>query len=194
MLRCYALDHEGFDIPDPEGLAIGASLGVQLRSTAGGRRMYSVQARLGFVSEGRARFVFESVPAPMIEALVLMATRCGVYRGTKPVRQPRATPVTPTPFGAIDSVEERLLVDIPIRALASAESVEQIRAGMFRVRHASPPAPGTMVAVRLPLGGRAPRVVGGTVVGVSGDEFWIETPDLAPELIAALDEQVKTSK
>ncbi len=189
VLRCYALDQEGFQVPDPEGLETGTTVTAQLRSTAGGRRQYAVQARLAFLSDGRARFVFQGVPGPMLDAILDMATRCGVYRGTKTVAPVRAKAVRSTPFGALDSVEERLLVDVPASAFDTPEVLAQIRRGMFRVRHSSPPTSGTPVAVRIPLSARESWVMRGSVTGVSGDEFWIEIPHLDPEFLAALDKR-----
>ncbi len=185
VLRCHALDQAGFEVPNPGGLAPGDALRVQIRSDAGGRQGHTVDTRVGFLSEGRARFTFEGVPPSKVEALARMAARCGVYRGTKRLVHREATPVSATPFGAVDSVGERHLVELPPGALSRPEVRAQIRRGLVRLRHAPAPAPSTPVAVRLRRRDGRIQVLEGRVVGVEGDEFSVE---LCPRGAAFTDE------
>lgn len=186
VLRCFALDEAGFGVPDPGDLSVGDTVRAQLRTTAGGRQMHSVQARVARVADGRARLVFVGTPAPKVEAITRMATRCGVYRGTRRLAHNDPTPVASAPFGAVESVEQRHLVDVPASALAQPDVQSQLRRGTLRVRHTSPPGPTSPVAVRFTLADGGTHVVLGTVGGTDGDVFWIELPGLDADLLDRL--------
>ena len=179
VLRCFSLDHEGFDVPDPIGIGEGEELEVQIRTL--GRRMYTVRARAARVADGRLRMVFVNVPRTMVDALVEGASRAGVYKGSKPVVSRDRQVVRSVPFGGVLSAGQRSVVEIESTALQDPEAVAQIRSGTICVRHSTPPEGGTMVVVRLPLPGRKPRFVNGYVEEVEGRYFKVTLEELDAE-------------
>ncbi len=183
VLRCSALDEEGFEVPDPGGLETGETVRAQVRTTAGGHQMHTIQARLEEIQSGVARFVFVSVPAPKISALARMATRCGVYRGSKQPVHRQSAPITATPFGAVDSVEDCHLVNVPTAALSRPEVQSQLKRGTLHARHRSAPPPTTPVAVRFTFADGLSQLVAGVVRDTDADAFWIDLPDMAPAIL-----------